>query len=106
SRHERRGSASVRKRNARAEAEPGAQSSAPTSTRGSQGGGRGGRRRGGDQSRLIVLAAVGVVALAAIIVVGGWVYTQVLPPRATVASVGDREFTARDAAHRATYNAV
>jgi hypothetical protein len=52
------------------------------------------------RQRLIMLGAGGVLAVVAVVLLIGVVVTSVLPPRATVAEVGDRSFSARDLSDR------
>lgn len=61
------------------------------------------REREQRTQRLIIFGAVGVLLVAALVVGAGLYFTQYLPPRAHVLSVGDRDFKAADVVDRAAY---
>ena len=55
------------------------------------------------RERLVIYGVVGVLALAVLVVLLGLYFTQYLPPRAHVLSVGDADYDASAVARRALY---
>lgn len=76
-------------------------------TRSSRAADRRARQANEDRSERRIYIAAAIVGVAVILIIAaGVILTVVMPPRATVAQVGDRTFTVRDLAVRAKFAAV